>query len=260
MGAKILRFVIALVIVTGLSGFGLAKVFLLTKPMIDEQEKIAKESAKKIIFPTATEFVKKEASDVKYEIAKKDGKKIGILFVAEKSGYSSVLKTLVGLDNSNKINGIVILNQKETPGLGARMQEIKSDKYIWTFWKTDKNTGARPWFQKMFVGLDPSKLHLTKGTEWKDLSDKKKEEYRKESMITALSGATISTNACMTSILEAYKKVSGVLKKSESTEKKVEAEVVDSSIVDTTISSIDSTKIDSVKTTFKDSVVLGAKK
>ena len=256
MAAKILKFVLALMVVTGLSGFGLAKVFLLTAPKIAEQEKMAEESAKKIIFSTATEFSKKEAGDIKYEIALKDGKKMGILFIAEKSGYSSVLKTLVGLDNNNKIVGIVVLNQQETPGLGARMEELQSNKYIWTFWKKEESNGnARPWFQEMFVGLDPSKLNLTKGTEWKDLSDEKKKEYRDNSTITSLSGATISTDACMASILDAYKKVSSELEKSKVVETKVETSVIDSTFAIT-----DSTIIDSVKTTVKDSVDLGAKK
>jgi len=226
-------------VVTGLSGFGLAKVFIITKPKIAEQKKMAEESAKKVIFSTADTFEKKKVGDVEYEIALKDGKKLGILFKAAKSGYSSTIVTLVGLDNNDKIIGTVILDQQETPGLGARMEEIKSDKYIWTFWKKDeKETESRPWFQEMYVGTNPAKLNLVKGTEWKDLDENKKRELQENSTITALSGATISTRANMLSIKEAYAKLKKALKSKTKSEEKGTA-------VNTVTTVLDSVKIDS---------------
>ncbi len=230
MGLKILRFALALAVVTGASGFGLAKVFLLTEPMIAEQKIMAEENAKKVIFSEATSFEKKTVDDFEYEIASKDGKELGILFKAAKNGYSSTIVSLVGVNADNKIVGIVILNQQETPGLGARMEEIQSNKYIWTFWKKDENANARPWYQNMFIGLDPAKLNLVKGTEWKDLDDAKKKEYLESSTVTSLSGATISTDANMISITEAYAKLEAARKKSAP---KVEAPKFEEAKIDT---------------------------
>ena len=228
MWPKIIRFVLALMVVTGLSGFGLAKVYLLTEPMIAEQKKMAEESAKKVLFADATSFEKNKAGDIEYEVALKGAEKLGILFKAAKTGYSSNLVSLVGLDNDEKIVGIVILNQQETPGLGARVEELQSNKYIWTFWKKSEDTGARPWFQEMFVGLDPTKLNLTKGPEWKDLDDAKKGELKASSTVTSLSGATISTDACMLSITEAHAALKAAMGSTKTDAPKVEEEKVDS--------------------------------
>ncbi len=204
MSKKLIQFIIALAVVTGVSGFCLAKVYLLTKPMIAQQKVMAEESAKKVIFKDATVFEKKVAKDMEYEVALKGTEELGILFKASKNGYSSNVVSLVGVNKAEKIVGIVILNQQETPGLGARMEEIQSNKYVWTFWKEDENANARPWYQQMYEGLNPTKLNLIKGTEWKDLSPEKKEELKVNSTVTALSGATISVNANMSSIKETY--------------------------------------------------------
>ena len=51
----------------------------------------------------------------------------------ESQGYSSKIKVMVGIDpNLEKILGINILAQNETPGLGTKMTEIESTTTLWS--------------------------------------------------------------------------------------------------------------------------------
>ncbi len=63
-----------------------------------------------------------KGDSVFYYIAKqKDtGDKVGYVLTAAKYGYSSNVKTVVGLDNNYKIKKIKVIDQAETPGLGAK--------------------------------------------------------------------------------------------------------------------------------------------
>jgi len=54
-----------------------------------------------------------------YEGLDADGKLIGYTFVASQYGYSSVVKTMVGVDKAEHITSIKVIEQAETPGLGA---------------------------------------------------------------------------------------------------------------------------------------------
>lgn len=64
---------------------------------------------------------------------------IGYAFQADGSGYSSIIKTLVGIDTSGTILAIKVLSQAETPGLGTKCEEIRSGE-------------SSPWFQEQFKG------------------------------------------------------------------------------------------------------------
>ena len=43
----------------------------------------------------------------------------------ESQGYSSIIKMLVGIDSHNKITELRVLEQMETPGLGANIEKIE---------------------------------------------------------------------------------------------------------------------------------------
>ena len=198
---NILKFSFVLAIVTIIAAGSLSFVYLKTKKAIDEQAKKQELSAKKVIYPgDGYKFVKKKKDGVEYEEVIKDSKCVGYLFKAYGPGYSSVIVTLVGVDKDFNIKGIVILSQAETPGLGARVKEVKSSKYIYNFWKV-KEDNNRPWFEEQFDNLNALKLKLVKGgKEYKDLNKEEKEKLRENNTITALSGATISSNAVLSSI------------------------------------------------------------
>ncbi|MDG1728273.1 MAG: RnfABCDGE type electron transport complex subunit G [Algibacter sp.] len=91
-----------------------------------------------------------------------DDQPIGTAVIgSSEKGYSGLVKIMVGFNPDKSIKNIVVLEQKETPGLGTKMKDEK--------------------FMRQFRGKKPSKFNL-KPT--KDGGD-----------IDALTGATISTRA-----------------------------------------------------------------
>lgn len=73
----------------------------------------------------------------------------GYAFLSLAQGYSSTIRTLVGIDTSGTILSIRILFQEETPGLGTRIQEIRSGETV-------------PWWQAQFNGLSVSNVSVDK--------------------------------------------------------------------------------------------------
>ncbi|MFA7057522.1 MAG: RnfABCDGE type electron transport complex subunit G [Candidatus Cloacimonadales bacterium] len=62
-----------------------------------------------------------KGDSVFYYIAfNQDAEKVGYVLTASQFGYSSDVKTVVGLDNEMTIKKIKVIDQAETPGLGAK--------------------------------------------------------------------------------------------------------------------------------------------
>ena len=127
---------------------------------------------------------------------------VGYACIGEAQGYSSRLKVMVGVSvDFSRITGIKIVFQKETPGLGARIEELATKETLW-----DKLQGkgprlapeqARPWFQQQFTDLAVERIKL-----------KKTEE---EEGIDGITGATITSQAVVDAVKEAVKKISEAL-------------------------------------------------
>lgn len=103
----------------------LSAVNSLTKGRIIAQA-IAEEEAslKEVISKDACfEAVKEGTEIIYYKARDKEGKLVGVAFKASARGYSSAVETMVGMLTDGTINAIKILNQNETPGLGARISE-----------------------------------------------------------------------------------------------------------------------------------------
>jgi electron transport complex protein RnfG len=94
-----------------------------------------------------------------------DGKMVGHVVKADGQGYADKIELLVGLDAQGKsITGLFVLDQKETPGLGAKILED-----AWRGQFKEKSTG--------------NTLSVVKGG------------GGKEDQIDAISGATISSRS-----------------------------------------------------------------
>lgn len=91
-----------------------------------------------------------------------NGVKSGTAIVSSsEKGYNGLVKLMIGFESDGTLKNIVVLEQKETPGLGTKMKEEK--------------------FLKQFRGKNPSSFKLKPK---KDGGD-----------VDALTGATISTRA-----------------------------------------------------------------
>lgn len=160
----------------------------------------------------------------------------GYAVEASGKGYGGKVKVVVGWDKELKhIVRIVVVEHKETPGLGARVKSKNSENTL--FSRVKDESELRPWFERHFDGLtleqlrivdEPVKVVLKDGTElsgeifWEDaetvkiLSGGEKKEFKREQIRTFLpqgvkgiSGATITTNA----VIEAVKKSHSLLDK-----------------------------------------------
>ncbi|MBU1006051.1 MAG: RnfABCDGE type electron transport complex subunit G [Candidatus Omnitrophica bacterium] len=197
----ILRFVLVLFLVNLVAAFILAGVYFITKPKIDEQEALAREEALTQVMPASVgdrlEAVE-ENGEVKYWKAFKgsSNKIAGYVFVAKKYGYSSVIETMVGVKAGGTITGVKVLNQNETPGLGAKIVEIVSDRTLASaikgiFLREKKiEKKIEPYFTEQFTGRNVKDVDI--------------------SNIDAITGATISSKAVVDSIKEKGLEMSNV--------------------------------------------------
>ena len=91
---------------------------------------------------------------------------IGYALPVVSKGYSSNVRTLVGIDSVGKIIALKVLFQQETPGLGTRIEEIRSGD-------------TSPWFTTQFRGKNAQDVLVDK-----DGGD-----------IQSITGATITSRA-----------------------------------------------------------------
>ena len=192
---NILRFAAVLFLVNLVAAFILAGVYNITMPRITEQKALAEKEALREVMPESAgdrlEPVK-EDGEVKYWKVFKGAasRPAGYIFVAKKYGYSSVIESMVGMRSDGTITGIRILSQNETPGLGAKMIDIVSNKTVFSALKgvfsRDKKTEEKtlPYFTEQFKELDVKKIEISDGS------------------IQAITGATISGRAVVDSIRE----------------------------------------------------------
>ncbi len=177
-----------LCVVCVISGFALSVTYSVTKKRIEAQNREDILRSLPVVYPGAASF-----SDVKsiggidyYEAKNAEGKNIGYALYGGVQGYQSVIKFMVGIDLKGKISGLKILEHGETPGLGARITEIKSDETLFGYMEDvfegegDKKKPKEPWFTQMFKSKFYKDLYVSKTD-----SDK--------SAVHAITGATITT-------------------------------------------------------------------
>ncbi|RKY82602.1 hypothetical protein DRQ07_00860 [candidate division KSB1 bacterium] len=187
------KFALTLLIVTIIASGSLAWVNKITKPKIFAIQSRDLNNGLLNVLPAAKNGVivpVKSPSDpdniLYYEgFADKDKTKlIGYAYLVPASGYSSIIRTLVGIDTVGNIISIQILSQQETPGLGTKCQEIRSGE-------------SKPWFQHQFAGKMATNLAVDK-----DGGD-----------IVSLTGATITSRAITNAIADSSKSILGLINK-----------------------------------------------
>ena len=168
------RFAIILGLIAVAAALGISGVYELTRGRIREKEKKAFQDALGVIFPEASRFaafgeddsegdgealVERLSSGEIVGVAVADSGEVGYFVVAEKQGYSSRIKILVGAKPDMSIRAIRILYAAETPGLGERAKEVKSDKTVWEGEAVaaalglsggEASASREPWFQEQF--------------------------------------------------------------------------------------------------------------
>ena len=174
---NILKLGLTLMIYAGIAGALLGWVYTKTKPKIDLQAKLEREQAiKEVLPPEAKYYEEIKLSDgttvivgytdeSKTQVAGYAGEAVG-------AGFSSNVRTMVGVKPDFTVNAIKVIYQSETPGLGTHTQD--------------------DWFQKQFAGKKVDDLWVNKDG----------------GKIQAITGATISSRAVTNSVRQFVEKLS----------------------------------------------------
>lgn len=170
MKKEFIRLSSVLCIITLVAGFVLSGVNKITAPAIEKAEKAASENAMHMLLPEADTFTPSDSNE-NLQIATKDGSVAGFCAKVVTVGYGGDIVMMVGVDKEMFVQGIEILSQSETAGLGAKI--------------TDDS------FKNQFKGKSLDGLKLVK------TPTESPQEF------TAVTGATISSRAIESGIAEA---------------------------------------------------------
>lgn len=180
---RVVKMLLNLGILGGLSGAILSGVFNVADPMIQKNKERELQEAIFTVLPSATDYVPLEKVVGKeplvvYAGLDGDDELVGLAFKADGNGFSGNVGLMVGLGSEYlELKGIEVLEQIETPGLGDRIRN--------------------PEFKDQFRGVKV----------------KPKVEYikyrkpEKPNQIQAITGATISSEAVVNNINRAVEKV-----------------------------------------------------
>ncbi|MCU4156080.1 RnfABCDGE type electron transport complex subunit G [Carboxylicivirga sp. A043] len=175
--------VLTLLVITCVAGASLGGMYELTKEPIAAAKAAKQQAAIKEVVPGFNnnpgdemyELKSKEGFDLKLFPAKKDGNLIGVAIESmTNTGFGGNIKIMVGLKPDGSIINYQVLEHKETPGLGTKMD-------VW--FKTDKGNQS-------ILGKNPKNNNLTVS---KDGGE-----------VDAITAATISSRAFLHAIQVAY--------------------------------------------------------
>lgn len=148
-----MKMILVLTVICVVAALLLGAAYSLTTDKIEKQKEEMIKDSLKAVLPSADSFSDKvKGRTMEYfKGLDKNGSVIGYAFLGEGKGYSSVISIMIGVDIYGKIQGIKILNQNETPGLGTRIEEVKGTRTVWDLIKGKKIERSNiPWFQKQF--------------------------------------------------------------------------------------------------------------
>lgn len=189
----ILHYGLVLLIIAGVAGVGLSLVDRITKEPIKAAQSKRLEEGQKLAFPGASSFGELKTFETEgkavsyYEVFDESQKVIGYELLYQVGGYQSQIKVLTGIEPDGKVVAIRVLEQAETPGLGAEVDALPSNQSLLCAFvslfspEPEKEESNIPWFQAQFSGKTPEDLVVVKAKDPKH--------------ITALSGATITSTA-----------------------------------------------------------------
>ncbi|MFH1245377.1 MAG: RnfABCDGE type electron transport complex subunit G [Candidatus Omnitrophota bacterium] len=192
-----IKYILTLTLICFVTAVLLTGVYFLTSPKILAQKEMAEKEALEEVFPRAGYFeaVEQEGRPAYFRAYSSADKKdlLGYVFKTAGKGYSSVIEAMSGMDTAGRITGIKVLAQNETPGLGAKINEIlekrtlaQAIKELFLNKKKPAEPAGKPWFCLQFGGRRIEDLTVVKTAAEKN--------------IQAITGATISSRALTDSV------------------------------------------------------------
>ena len=136
------RMVLVLTTVGLISGGMLATVGILTQEQIEKnKQREIKAAISQVIPGTKDSGILFEEEDlIVYGGSDETGNLIGFAVLVSGTGFQDKIKLMYGMNQEmTKINRLAVLEQKETPGLGAK---IASQETFLQFWENKDSSGA----------------------------------------------------------------------------------------------------------------------
>lgn len=121
---------------------GIAEVLTVNGKKVKPGMKIKISEKTEILINNLNEYPVKIYSDAFF-----GENKIGTVYKISPICFADKIQTVIGLNNKKMVSGIKVLSQAETPGLGARILEVKKGQ-------------NEPWWQSCFHGLKIDDIYL----------------------------------------------------------------------------------------------------
>jgi Na+-translocating ferredoxin:NAD+ oxidoreductase subunit G len=160
------RMILVLTVVGLLSGSFLALVGALTKGRIEMNRQLEIQTAINEVLPeTKTSHkIYEDNSLTVYESQDENKNTVGFAVYASGSGFQDVITLMYGTDPSlSKIKELTILDQKETPGLGAKITDEKTFLRFWKDRSCEEKLSLRKPAVDSFEKLPPSEVNAITG-------------------------------------------------------------------------------------------------
>lgn len=129
---KFIHYALVLGVIAGLSGGILATVNKATQKVIEQQKKEKETKARIMVLPKAKSFDETKivkAKGLNYIPGKdENGNIVGYIVTVTEPGYAGNIVFMLGIGNDGKVTGMTVNEQKETPGLGSKIDDIEWQK------------------------------------------------------------------------------------------------------------------------------------
>ena len=198
--------VLTLIAITMVAGASLGGIYKLTTGPINEARQQKQQEAIRLVVPDFDndpvedmyKITTEEGDTLDVFPAKKDGENVGVAIESvSHKGYSGDVTIMVGLLPDGTINNYQVLEHKETPGLGTKMEDwfkptdedgSKSGNRVFN-WLFGIESGTSDG-QTSIIGIDPSETELAVSADGGD--------------IDAITAATISSRAFLDAVQKAW--------------------------------------------------------
>jgi Na+-translocating ferredoxin:NAD+ oxidoreductase subunit G len=191
-----------------ISGVSLGAVYTLTKTPIEQAKQAKQQEAIKLVVPPfdndpaaeAIESTTAEGVTLKMFPAKKDGQLVGTAVEsATNKGFSGEIKVMVGFAPDGTIINYKVLDHKETPGLGSKMDEWFRPAIV----TAESIENQKPSFFKWLFGIKTGSGGDRRVIE-KNPAQAKLTVTKDGGEIDAITAATISSRAFLDAVRVAY--------------------------------------------------------
>ena len=129
---RILHYGFVLMLIAVISGGILGNLNKATASIIECKKQEATEIARKEVLPKATKFnmdEKIKKGDFEFIPGyNAENKNVGYVVSVCSIGYGGEIKFVLGIDENKKVAGLKIVDSKETPGLGAKINNLDWQK------------------------------------------------------------------------------------------------------------------------------------